>query len=411
MLILTVLIRCGAMALLVAVGCATPRSSPRGGEKGARDGATGDALATNAPSGGMSDSPHHDGSSAADASGCGFYHERAVMTSSQVIAEQVSYRSGAYQVNGIVCRPNDARRHATVLFQHGGFGGLGELDWTLDAGGCAFCDSCIASAKSGYVFAASSYRGEDESEGPIEVCAGEVDDVANLQCAIAGTPWSDGRFAAMGASHGGCITLRLAARDATLAGAIASVAPGDLGVMYDWWQTEAAAGYPTCLADTTRGYTTDACAGLYFGLGSVIVSAVGGTPTQVPAAYAARSPVHTAPLIVPTFLLYGTADAIVEQEQACLVRATLHTGRLPFTAWYLDAMGNPVVNPGTTPACGGGFTAGTPPTRDSVAAWPPATYFFLLEGEDHGVLGSPLGTPGIYANAAALTFLAARLPP
>jgi hypothetical protein len=96
----------GVLASVVA-------SSPRGSEKGARDGAIADALATDAPSGGMSDSPHHDGSSAAaDASGCGFYHERTVMTATQVIAEEVSYRSGAYQVNGIVCRPNDARRHA-----------------------------------------------------------------------------------------------------------------------------------------------------------------------------------------------------------------------------------------------------------------------------------------------------------
>jgi dipeptidyl aminopeptidase/acylaminoacyl peptidase len=323
--------------------------------------------------------------------------------------EQVAHRSDGLTVKAVVVRPNDARAHPVVLFAHGGFSGLGFTNWNAPAGACSMCDLLKALASAGYAVAASSYRGEDGSGGSVEVCQGEVDDVANLACAVAQQPWADGRFAAYGVSHGACVALRLAERDPNLRAAIAFVPPMDWGTLYDGWQQQLARGSPLCLADTARGTNATSCAAAYVHLSSEIRGALGGTPATQPAAYAARSPVGSLPLRAPAILFHGTQDYVVDLGQACTARRALAGRAEPFQAWYLDRRGRPVADPGSPPVCGGGFESSPPPIGGST--WPAGTLQFLLEGEDHDVLASPLGTAGHQARAAAYQFLMAKMPP
>jgi alpha/beta superfamily hydrolase len=347
--------------------------------------------------------------SSAAAQGCSILSRTRLPAPSGLVVEQITSSSGALSVRGVIVRPADARVHPVILFAHGGFTGMGTPDWNAPAGSCPVCDILKALASAGYAVAASSYRGEDGSGGSVEVCQGEVDDVANLACAVAHEPWADGRFAAYGVSHGAGIVLRLAERDPTLRAAIAFVPPADWATLYDDWQQQVAQGTPLCLADTPRARDAAACLANYDRLSSAVRVPIGGTPASLPAAYAARSPVKNLPMLAPTLIFNGTLDFIVDLSQACAMRRALAGRTEPFKAWYLDKTGQPVVNPGSPPVCGGAFEASAPPI--GTGTWPAGTLQFVLEGEDHDVLASPLGTAGHQARTAAYQFLLARMPP
>ena len=146
--------------------------------------------------------------------------------------ERVSYRVGGLLVWGQICRPTADGAWPVLIFDHGGFDGLGaEWDGSLCAG-----------AQNGLVIAASSYRGEDGSDGSVEVCLGEVDDVLTLASIVRRKPYADGaRLAVLGGSHGGCITLRAIERgfDAVAAADLFGVT--DWAGAYAYWQAEKAA--------------------------------------------------------------------------------------------------------------------------------------------------------------------------
>src|SRR5687768_5028614 len=101
-----------------------------------------------------------------------------------VITERVSYRSGPLRIEGQVCRPSGGERRPVLVFNHGGwmglFSGLGD-------GG--FCDRTARTF--GWAVIESSYRGEDESDGEIEICLGEVDDVLAMMEVGLAQPWAD----------------------------------------------------------------------------------------------------------------------------------------------------------------------------------------------------------------------------
>src|SRR5690349_20713989 len=88
-----------------------------------------------------------------------------------VLTEAVTYRSDGLLIHGQVCRPKGDGPYPVIVYNHGGFQGLG-ID--PQAG------NCVDSATGGYVWIGSSYRGEDGSEGEIEVCLGEVTDVLRM---------------------------------------------------------------------------------------------------------------------------------------------------------------------------------------------------------------------------------------
>jgi hypothetical protein len=189
------------------------------------------------------------------------------VTDAGVRIEQVSYLSDGLVINGEVCRPSDQLRHPVIMSNHGGFSGLGGY-------GDPFC---IGFGSLGYVVGESSYRGEDGSEGQVEVCLGEVRDVQNMMSILESQPYSDpARVAAIGGSHGGCITDKLAIQVPSLKAAVDFFGPSDLPALYAFWQSELANGEPPpCPPDA--GTT---CAFVHNQLITILDTATGGTPAR-----------------------------------------------------------------------------------------------------------------------------------
>src|SRR5258705_13141786 len=114
-------------------------------------------------------------------------------TEDGVLVDDVTYRSGALVVHGIVCRPPNGSASPLVMLNHGGFIGIDPLTR----------EQCTGFAKLGIVAGVSSYRGEDSSEGGVEGCLGEVDDVAPLEAILRTQPWvNPNRVATVGFRHG-----------------------------------------------------------------------------------------------------------------------------------------------------------------------------------------------------------------
>ncbi|MFN3266581.1 MAG: alpha/beta hydrolase family protein [Deinococcales bacterium] len=115
-----------------------------------------------------------------------------------VLEQDLWYKSGSLRIRGRLFLPSGTGKLPAVLYNHGGVSGLSKLAATR----------CRELAASGFVVFASSYRGEDGSDGKIEVAKGEVDDV------LAGFAWlkthprvDAARVAQFGTSHGALIGL------------------------------------------------------------------------------------------------------------------------------------------------------------------------------------------------------------
>ena len=297
----------------------------------------------------------------------GWIDRSVISNQDRVIVEKVSYRSGGLKVWAEICRPDDSTTHSIVLWNHGGFDGLFEGDRR----------GCRELAKGGFAVAASYYRGEGGSEGAVEACKGEVDDVANMLAILKREPFVNaGKVAAIGASHGGCVTLSLAIRQPDLKAAIDLAGPSDWGALHNWMADQLARGEPFC-ASIGRSD----CAALHREMLNELTAALGGTPAQVPQAYADRSPINRlGELRVPTLIVHGADDVIVNLDQTCLKRSALtQAGRAP-AAWYLDSSLHERSN---GPACGGGFRS-TPVLLAALETNALAIY----EGQGHDMSGS-----------------------
>ena len=297
----------------------------------------------------------------------------------EVVSERVKYRSGSLLIDGQVCRPKSGGPYPLVVFNHGGFMGLGVAP---DSG------NCIDSARGGYVWIGSSYRGEDASEGDIEVCLGEVDDVLAMIDVALAQPYADrDRVVMWGGSHGGCITTRAAQRGAPVHAAADVFGPADLATNYQFWvdQIEAGTG-PTAT---------------YQQLIQVVDDAIGGPPADYPDQYAARSPERfELPADLPFMVTHGTVDELVPVAQSC----GLVAGAGGFTAFHLDGSQAEVTSP---PAgcedAGLTWTAGPRPAP----GWPGGRYLVVYDGLGHG-FGGDAGTAML---GDVVTFLMAKLPP
>jgi hypothetical protein len=240
------------------------------------------------------------------------------------LVEGVTYLVGGLTIVGQVCRPTAPGRYPIIVFNHGGFSGLGaEWDGALCGG-----------AANGFVIAMSSYRGEDDSQGAVEVCAGEVDDTLQLLAIVGAQPYADATRAAMiGGSHGGCITLRAIARGAPVRAAADLFGPVHWGAIYDDLSGHLALG------------TTDELAVTYRDIVARLRAATGGTPDQVPAAYAARSPLFETAAISAArpdvMIVHGVADLIVPVEHSCAVAG----GLVGLVAHHLDDAGRVTSQP------------------------------------------------------------------
>lgn len=281
----------------------------------------------------------------------------------EIVIEKIRYRSGALNIYGQVCRPASGGPFATYVINHGGFEGL-TSEWNGGA--------CADYARAGFVVLESSYRGEDGSDGDIEVCGGEVDDVLALIDLALDRPElinADAMFM-WGASHGGCITLQAVARGAPVRAASAAVPPTDFAALHQFW-SDGLAGNPN---DTEQFVWTELIA--------VVEEALGGTPEQVPEAYADRSPVTVLGDIVasdtPVMIVHGVTDFLVPPSEGCAFAAG------GFEARYVTD-GNGAVS--TNPDICAGFAIDWQATARPSGTWPGRRYIQLYHDMGHGFEG------------------------
>ncbi len=151
--------------------------------------------------------------------------KRSSLGSSQGIAvTQLTYASGALLVKARLYVPQKGLRPLpVVIFNHDGNDGISTSHHKC----------CLRLAAQGYAVVAPSYRGEDGSQGQVEVAKGEVNDVLSTWDWIKASPELDSqRVVLMGASHGALISLLAAGRQPNLRGVIFAYGVADI---YKWW--------------------------------------------------------------------------------------------------------------------------------------------------------------------------------
>ncbi len=298
-----------------------------------------------------------------------------------VVREKVSYRSGGLRINGQVCHPNRTGRFPVLLWNHGGFEGL-------QAGDEAFCQ---VFAGFGYTVLMSSYRGENASEGGIEVCQGEVDDVLRMLELGRGLPYTNpASVAVMGGSHGGCISLRAVQRGAPAQVLVDFYGPSDWAAEYQQIQRLVAS------SDATKQFVGKA-------LDAVVTSALGGTPAQVPQQYTLRSPRQYAASLSnwsgALLIVHGVQDWFVLPSQSCDLAANIGG----FSSYRIDASNTVVASaPSGCEAAGLKWTGAALPK----AVWSEQRYLLVYDRLAHGN-----GDQRDLAIADALDFVTHKLPP
>jgi dipeptidyl aminopeptidase/acylaminoacyl peptidase len=275
-----------------------------------------------------------------------------------VVIERVTYRSGDLNIYGQVCRPASGGRHPVLIVNHGGFAGIG--DWDRPNGNCA------SIAKAGWVVAESSYRGENGSDGSIEVCQGEVDDVLAMLDVVRTQSYADAdRIAMVGISHGGCVTSRAVERGADIDAAVTIAGPTDWGPLVKRVQEQA-----------TNPSTQPGLKQRYRSLVDMIEKAVGGTPDEVPERYEERSPdpKKIARFDKPYLIVHGGADETVPAKQSCALANQIGG----FEAYRLNATGGVETLP---PIGCDELTWNDAPTP--VKTFDNDRYLLVYEGVDH----------------------------
>jgi dipeptidyl aminopeptidase/acylaminoacyl peptidase len=113
------------------------------------------------------------------------------------LLSEIEYISEGLKIKGILAEPKGIGEYSLIMFNHGGKGGIEELNWLKEL------------TANDYVVLASQYRGEGGSEGNIEVALGETTDVLNLlECGKNFNKVDVNRIGIIGLSHGGGITIQ-----------------------------------------------------------------------------------------------------------------------------------------------------------------------------------------------------------
>ncbi len=232
----------------------------------------------------------------------------------------ISYASGTLKINAFIVSPEKAEQnqpsdidaasksYPVILFNHGGISGLNENSKRR----------CRELSAQGYVVFASSFRGEDQSEGSIEVALGEVDDV------LAGLNWLEqnatmtrsdlARIALVGFSHGALISLQAAKRAHRFKALVFSYGVSDI---YSWVHYLRA----------SKQLGQDALTLKIYGTG----------PQSRPAEYAARFGLANLDQLDPrleVLIMQGKLDEIVPPSQAEALAKALNAQSIKTTVRY-----------------------------------------------------------------------------
>lgn len=251
-------------------------------------------------------------------------------------------------------------RHPAIVVLHSGFSG----DESTSA--------AIARefTRQGFVTVMPTYRGERRaldgarSEGSIEFCSGEVDDVQRVLTWLRGRSDVDPqRIGLFGMSHGGCVALRTAIREPRIRAVATIAAPVAAEAVFEHLITNPYQFffYNGILAQQIRSYVDGP-----------------GRPDTPPGSFAVRSPLFLASkLTMPVMLIHGSKDHIVPPQQACwMAQALKRSGRSVEEKW-LAKDGNPMNSPQLR--CG----LDAAPTVLPAAPPRPRTELWLIEGQDH----------------------------
>lgn len=214
--------------------------------------------------------------------------ETEVGTQQGVAIKKWTYTSGGLLVKGELYLPAGEEKLPLVVFNHDGVSGISKEHRA----------SSVRLAKAGFVVFAPSYRGEDGSQGVIEIAKGEVQDVLNATELLRKHPRvKPDRVAFAGASHGALISVLAAAQDKSVKAVVSAYGVMDI---YKWYAYLKKAGKLGHDALTTRTY--------------------GPGPQKRPQSFAIRNAMDAVPrLSCPLLILQGSLDDIVPEEQAHLM--------------------------------------------------------------------------------------------
>lgn len=199
---------------------------------------------------------------------------------------RLTYMSDGLRVNGFIGFPRVQDRRPAIIYNRGGSWNTGELIGI----------EIIPLVESGFVAAASQYRGNGGSEGSETFGSGDVNDALNLIPLLQALPQVDpDKIGMMGGSRGGMVTY-LALKAEALSGADrikAAVTVGGISDLLMWAEQR-----PDIV-------------------GAVYQPLIGTTPAQNTAPFVDRSAVYWPRLIsAPLLILHGDADTEVSVDQS-----------------------------------------------------------------------------------------------
>lgn len=219
-----------------------------------------------------------------------------------------TYTSDGLRVKGELYLPPSKERLPLVLFNHDGISGISR-EHRLSA---------VRIARAGYVVFCPSYRGEDGSEGIVEIAKGEVQDVLNSLPLLKSLKQVDPqRIAIAGASHGALISILAASQVKDFKAIVSAYGVMDI---YSWYsylkRTDQLGGDPI----TSRTY--------------------GKGPEKRPQSFKIRNALGAIPkLSAPVLLLQGAKDTIVPLAQAeIMARRLKEAGKAFQIKVYPDAL-------------------------------------------------------------------------
>ncbi len=299
-------------------------------------------------------------------------------------AYKVAYRVGGLRLLGQLCVPKSAGKHPILLYTHNDVLGM-QGQWGLFTGQAPTL--CGQFADEGYVVAQAQLRGQEDglgkSEGRVELCAGEADDVLELM-RIAGRRCDVDRskVVAFGRGLGACATLRAAALGPRLT-AVGAVVP-----FIDWLPSYARSVAAADAGDPGAAYALS------------LFNRYLGPPEPDAGAYLARDLLPLVPQLAgtPTMLVVADNDTQAPVQSACALRAALVDAGHVFTDFRLNPDGTPTVD--ADARCPGLALTSQPPPADAGSA------FVLLKDQAHE-LGN--GSASRVSHDALYDFLAAHL--
>jgi dipeptidyl aminopeptidase/acylaminoacyl peptidase len=212
--------------------------------------------------------------------------------------QTIWYVSDGLRVKARVFWPAGKGPFPGIVFGHGGVDGLSDSS----------IRRCRELAKAGFAVFAPSYRGEDGSQGTIEVAKGEVNDVLNGLEVFKLDPRLDAnRVAMMGTSHGALIGLLAVSRSDQFRALIFAYGVSDI---FAWWDYLVA----------TNQVGTDALTKRIYGTG----------PASRPESFMIRNGTNVLETVnIPVLILQGELDTTVPSSQA----QTLYDGLIEQGKW------------------------------------------------------------------------------